>query len=77
MHKGSGMGEVLTNLFLHDTFNVWMSRRHANHPCERYADDAVVLCQSHAASVSLKNDLAQQLGGWRWDLDPTPETHLD
>ena len=44
---------VLANLFLHYAFDVWMDRRHADQPFERYADDAVVHCRSHAAAARL------------------------
>jgi RNA-directed DNA polymerase len=69
--QGSVVSPVLANLFLHYAFDVWMSRRHADQPFERYADDAVVHCRSYAAAAVLKEDLARRLADCGLELHPT------
>ena len=69
--QGSVVSPVLANLFLHYAFDVWMSRRHADQPFERYADDAVVHCRSYAAAAALKEDLARRLAECGLELHPT------
>lgn len=69
--QGSVISPVLANLFLHYAFDVWMSRRHADQPFERYADDAVVHCRTYAAAIQLREDLAQRLSQCGLELHPT------
>jgi len=69
--QGSVISPVLANLFLHYAFDLWMSRQHADQPFERYADDAVVHCRSHAAAEALKADLARRLAECGLELHPT------
>ena len=69
--QGAVVSPVLANLFLHYAFDVWMDRRHADQPFERYADDAVVHCRSYAAAARLKTDLAARLAACGLELHPT------
>jgi group II intron reverse transcriptase/maturase len=44
--QGSAISPVLANIYLHYSFDMWMSREFPAVPFERYADDAVVHCIS-------------------------------
>ena len=44
--QGSVIGPVLANLFLHITFDKWMTINFKDIPFERYADDTICHCQS-------------------------------
>jgi group II intron reverse transcriptase/maturase len=63
-HQGTPQGGVisplLANLFLHYTFDLWMSRNYPNIPFERYADDIVCHCIHQAESEQLKATLEQR-----------------
>ncbi|MCL5066547.1 MAG: reverse transcriptase domain-containing protein, partial [Firmicutes bacterium] len=61
----------MANLFLHYAFDWWMQLYHAHQPFERYADDAVVHCQSLAVAQALKEALAQRFGDCGLTLHPT------
>jgi hypothetical protein len=50
---------VLANLFLHYAFDAWMAREFPAVPFERYVDDAVVHCTSHAQAL----DVAEAIAG--------------
>ena len=41
-----GISPLLANLFLHYTFDVWMTKNYPNAPWCRYADDGLVHCRS-------------------------------
>lgn len=44
--QGSAVSPVLANLFLHYAFDLWLGREFPHAQFERYADDAVVHCES-------------------------------
>lgn len=39
--QGGVISPILSNLFLHYVFDMWMTLNHANKPWARYADDAL------------------------------------
>ena len=39
--QGSAISPILTNLFMHYAFDIWMDRSFPGCPFERYADDGV------------------------------------
>ena len=55
--QGGVISPLLANLFLHYTFDVWMSRHHPSIPFERYADDGVCHCSSLSQAQALKEAL--------------------
>lgn len=63
--KGTPQGGVasplLANLFLHYAFDKWMDREYPGIRFERYADDAVCHCESHAQAVALKQALEARM----------------
>lgn len=46
--QGSVISPILANLFLHCTFDRWMTEKHSDIPFERYADDVICHCNSEA-----------------------------
>jgi len=44
--QGGVISPILSNLFLHYTFDLWMRRAHPDLPWCRYADDGLVHCRS-------------------------------
>jgi group II intron reverse transcriptase/maturase len=44
--QGSAVSPVLANLFMHYAFDTWLARHFPDVTFERYADDAVIHCQS-------------------------------
>jgi RNA-directed DNA polymerase len=51
--QGSAVSPVLANLFLHYAFDAWMAREFPGVAFERYVDDAVVHCASHAQALAM------------------------
>lgn len=52
---------MLSNLFLHYAFDLWMQRTYPYVPFERYADDIVVHTASHAQAVEVLAAIAGRL----------------
>jgi len=69
--QGGVISPVLSNLFLHYTFDAWMDRKHPNNPFARYADDAVIHCKSRLDARLVKESLAKRLAECGLELHPT------
>jgi group II intron reverse transcriptase/maturase len=74
-HRGTPQGGVvspiLSNLFLHYTFDLWMQREHPDLPWCRYADDGLVHCRSEQEAEALKATLQARLAECQLELHPT------
>lgn len=68
--QGGVISPLLSNLYLHHAFDMWMSRRFANNPFERYADDIIVHCNSKAEAEHLLESIRERLAGFELDLHP-------
>jgi RNA-directed DNA polymerase len=69
--QGGVISPILSNLFLHYTFDLWMTRTHPDLPWCRYADDGLVHCQSEQEAQALKVELQARLAECRLELHPT------
>jgi RNA-directed DNA polymerase len=69
--QGSVVSPTLANLFLHYTFDRWMTEHYPDIPFERYADDAICHCVSEEQACALKDALVQRLAQCRLELHPT------
>jgi RNA-directed DNA polymerase len=58
--QGAVVSPILTNLFLHYAFDLWMQREYPTIPFERYADDAICHCASEAQALELRQALDQR-----------------
>ena len=61
MPQGAVISPLLANLFLHYGLDLWLQRNHSNKPFARYADDAVIHCDSAAEADRLIRELAGRL----------------
>ncbi|MGH8933518.1 MAG: group II intron reverse transcriptase/maturase, partial [Egibacteraceae bacterium] len=68
--QGSPVSPVLANLFMHYAFDRWLSRQYPGCPFERYADDAVIHCDTDQQARHLLADLAERLGSLGLELHP-------
>ena len=69
--QGGVVSPILSNLFLHYTFDLWMTRTHPDLPWCRYADDGLVHCRSEQEAQALKAELQARLAECRLELHPT------
>ena len=68
--QGSPVSPVLANLFMHYAFDKWLVRKYPGCPFERYADDAVIHCDTEAQAQALLADLAERLKSVGLELSP-------
>lgn len=68
--QGSVISPVLSNLFLHYVFDVWMQREHPKSLWCRYADDGLVHCQSEKQAKELLAQLTRRFTECGLQLHP-------
>jgi RNA-directed DNA polymerase len=68
--QGGVVSPVLSNLFLHYAFDVWMTRTFPGIPWCRYADDGLVHCKTEQEAHALKAALAARLTECGLELHP-------
>jgi group II intron reverse transcriptase/maturase len=68
--QGSVISPLLSNLFLHYTFDRWMARNHPDIPFERFADDALCHCVSEAQAKDLRVALEKRFAECGLQLHP-------
>jgi RNA-directed DNA polymerase len=52
--QGGVVSPILSNLFLHYAFDVWMEKHHPDHRWCRYADDGLVHCRTESEAQALR-----------------------
>src|SRR6516162_3798624 len=62
---------ILSNLFMHYTFDLWITRTHPDLPWCRYADDGLVHCRSEREAEALRAELQARLAECHLELHPT------
>jgi len=68
--QGSPISPLLANLFMHYAFDRWMVREYPGQPFERYADDAVIHCDTEEQARTLLAHLAIRLESVGLELHP-------
>jgi len=68
--QGAVVSPLLANLFLHYTFDRWISEHHPSIPFERYADDVICHCRSEAEARSLRQTLEARFAMCKLQLHP-------
>ena len=68
--QGGVISPILSNLFLHYTFDLWMTRTHPDLPWCRYADDGLVHCRAEQEAEVFKARLQARLTECRLELHP-------
>ena len=69
--QGGVISPVLSNLFLHYVFDVWMTIHHKRKPWCRYADDGIVHCRTEAEAQALLVKLNLRFTECKLELHPT------
>jgi group II intron reverse transcriptase/maturase len=69
--QGGVISPILSNLFLHYAFDLWMARTHPDLPWCRYADDGLVHCRTEQEAQALKVELQARLAECRLEMHPT------
>jgi RNA-directed DNA polymerase len=68
--QGGVVSPILSNVFLHYAFDLWMARTHPDLPWCRYADDGLVHCRTELEAEALKAELQARLAECRLEMHP-------
>lgn len=68
--QGSVVSPVLSNLFMHYAFDLWMHRTLPHLRFERYADDAIVHCRSETEAKAVLEAIRNRLAECGLELHP-------
>lgn len=68
--QGGVISPVLSNLFLHYAFDVWMKRMFPEIPWCRYADDGLAHCKTEQQALMIKSALVQRLAECGLEMHP-------
>jgi RNA-directed DNA polymerase len=69
--QGGVVSPILSNLFLHYAFDLWMTRVHPDLPWCRYADDGLVHCRTEHEAQAVMADLQARLAACGLEMHPT------
>jgi group II intron reverse transcriptase/maturase len=69
--QGGVVSPVIANLFMHYTFDLWMTRTHPDLSWCRYADDGLVHCHTQQEAEALKAALQARLAECHLEMHPT------
>jgi RNA-directed DNA polymerase len=69
--QGGVISPIMANLFMHYTFDLWMTRTHPDLPWCRYADDGLVHCRTEQQAEALKAELQARLAVCHLEMHPT------
>jgi group II intron reverse transcriptase/maturase len=69
--QGGVVSPVLSNLFLHYAFDLWMTRTYPDLPWCRYADDGLVHCHSELEAETIRVKLQARLAECGLEMHPT------
>jgi RNA-directed DNA polymerase len=68
--QGGVISPVLSNLFLHYVFDVWMEKHHPDKPWCRYADDGLVHCKTEKEARQILADLTKRFADCGLEIHP-------
>jgi RNA-directed DNA polymerase len=68
--QGGVISPILSNLFLHYTLDLWLTRTHPDLAWCRYADDGLVHCRTEQEAEALKAELQARLAACGLELHP-------
>jgi len=69
--QGGVISPILSNLFMHYAFDLWMGRTHPDLPWCRYADDGLVHCHNEREAEAVKATLQARLAECGLEMHPT------
>lgn len=68
--QGGVISPILSNIFLHYVFDVWMTRKHPDALWCRYADDGICHCKTKAQAEALLLELKQRFNECKLEIHP-------
>jgi RNA-directed DNA polymerase len=68
--QGSVISPLISNIFMHHVFDMWLQEEIRNIPFERYADDAIAHCRTEKQAKYVRDLIAKRLVQYGLELHP-------
>jgi RNA-directed DNA polymerase len=68
--QGSVISPLISNIFMHQVFDMWMQEEFRHVPFERYADDGITHCKTEKQAKYVKDMIAKRLAQHKLELHP-------
>lgn len=59
--QGGSISPIISNIFMHHAFDIWMKQNHPTVPFERYVDDAIVHCRTKRQAEFMRAAIEERL----------------
>lgn len=59
--QGGSVSPIISNIFMHHVFDIWMKKNYPTVPFERYVDDAIVHCRTKRQAEFMKVMIEERL----------------
>ncbi|AGJ98650.1 Putative reverse transcriptase [Wolbachia endosymbiont of Drosophila simulans wNo] len=68
--QGGSVSPIISNIFMHHAFDMWMRQNYPTIPFERYVDDAMVHCKTQKQAKFIKDKIEERLAEFKLKLHP-------
>jgi len=68
--QGGSVSPIISNIFMHHVFDIWMKKNYPTVPFERYVDDAIVHCRTKRQAEFMKVMIEERLAKCKLRLHP-------
>ncbi|WP_395460289.1 group II intron reverse transcriptase/maturase [Wolbachia endosymbiont (group B) of Myelois circumvoluta] len=68
--QGGSISPIISNIFMHHVFDMWMRQNYPTMPFERYVDDAIVHCKTQKQAEFIKVMIEKRLAEYKLKLHP-------
>ncbi|MBA8754770.1 group II intron reverse transcriptase/maturase [Wolbachia endosymbiont of Drosophila bicornuta] len=68
--QGGSVSPIISNIFMHHAFDMWMKRNYTTVPFERYVDDVIVHCKTKEQADFMRAAIKERLAQCKLKLHP-------
>ncbi|WP_353283644.1 group II intron reverse transcriptase/maturase [Wolbachia endosymbiont (group A) of Pogonocherus hispidulus] len=68
--QGGSVSPIISNIFMHHAFDMWMRQNYPTIPFERYVDDAIVHCKTKRQADYMREAIERRLAQCKLKLNP-------
>lgn len=68
--QGGSVSPIISNIFMHHAFDMWMRQNYPTIPFERYVDDAIVHCKTKRQADFMRVKIEERLAEYKLKLHP-------
>ncbi|WP_143688717.1 group II intron reverse transcriptase/maturase [Wolbachia endosymbiont of Laodelphax striatellus] len=68
--QGGSVSPIISNIFMHHAFDMWMRQNYPTIPFERYVDDAILHCKTKRQADFMRVKIEERLAEYKLKLHP-------